>query len=127
MPELLPDSLVEARAGELCQVADRVEEADLERGPGREVGDLAAVDRDLDRLALWRVADVEHVTGGDDQRPRGQGVRRDVADHVSLHAPGQDRPLVGEVVPGRAGGGRGDEAVAADVADLLAGNPVAEL
>ena len=105
-----------------------VDEADLQRRarrPGRR--NVAAVDRDFDRLAAGGVADVEDVAGGDDQRPRGERVRRDVADHVSLHAPGEDRPLVGEVVAGRAGRGGGDEAVAADVADLLAGDPVAQL
>ena len=93
---------------------------------GRSV-EVGAVDRDFDRLAAGGVADVEDVAGGDDQGPRGQRVRRDVADRVSLHAPGQDRALVGEVVAGRADRGGGDEAVAADVADLLAGEPVAEL
>ena len=70
---------------------------------------------------------MEDVAGGDDQGARGQRVRRDVADRVSLHPPGQDRPLVGEVVAGGADRGGGDEPVAADVADLLAGEPVAEL
>src|SRR5215207_8906867 len=127
MTELLPNALVEARAWQLREAADRVDETDLERGAGLEVGDLAAVDGDFDRLAIGRVEDVEDVARGDDQRPRRQRVRRDVADHVPLHPPGQDRPLVGEVVAGRPRRGGGDEAVATDMADLLPGDPVAEL
>src|SRR5215204_6375950 len=127
VPELLANAPVEARARQLRQPADRVDEADLERGPGPEVGDLAAIDGDFDRLAIGRVEDVEDVAGRDDQGPRRQRVRRDVADHVPLHPPGQDRALVGEVVAGRSRRGGGDEAVAADVADLLPGDPVAEL
>src|SRR3954471_24583639 len=101
MAELVPDALVEARAWELCQAADRVEEADLDLRPRRQLGDLAAVDGHLDRLPLPRVLDVQRVPRGTDERPRGQRVRSDVADHVALHAPGQDRALVGEVVAGR--------------------------
>src|SRR5436853_5813091 len=127
MAELLPDALVEAGPGKLRQTAYRVDEADLQRGAGLEVGDLAPVDGNFDRLALGRVEDVEDVARGDNQGARRQRVRRDVADHVPLHPPGQDRPLVGEVVAGRSRRGGGDESVAADVADLLSGDPVAEL
>src|SRR5690348_7919228 len=79
--ELLADSTVEARAGELRQGADAVDEANLERVAGGEVGGLDPVDRDFDRLAPRRVADVEDVARRHHQRPRGQRVRRDVADH----------------------------------------------
>ena len=54
-------------------------------------------------------------------------MRGDEADHVALDAPGEDRAAVGEVVAGRADRGRGDESVAAHVADLAAAEPVAEL
>src|SRR6201747_2818840 len=127
MSELLADALVEAGARQLGEAADAVGEADLERVAGRQVGEIGAVDRDFDRLAARGVADVEDVPRGDDQGTRGQRVRRDVADRVSLYPPGQDRPLVSQVVAGGANGRGGDEAVAADVADLLAGEPVAEL
>ena len=70
--ELLSYAAVEARPGQLRQAADRVEEANLERGPGVEVGDLAAVDGDFDRLAFGGVDDVQDVARSDNQRPRGQ-------------------------------------------------------
>src|SRR4051812_24627421 len=127
MAELVADALVEARTGELRQAADRVEEADLERRPGGKLGGLAAIHGDLDRLALGRVVDVEHVPRRAHEGAGGERVRRDVADDVALPPPGQNRSLVGEVVAGRADGSGSDEAVAADVPDLLAGNPIAEL
>ena len=73
------------------------------------------------------LATVQHVARGDHERPGGERVRGDEADHVALDAPGEDRPRVGEVVAGRAGRGRGDQPVAADVADLLAADAVGEL
>src|SRR3954454_8880573 len=127
MAELVSYALVEARTGELCEAADRIEEADLQILPRLQLGEPAAVDGHLDRLALRRVLDVENVAGGDDEGARGQRVRGDVADHVSLHSPGQDRTLVGEVVAGRTDRGGGDDAVAAHVPHLFAGDPVAEL
>ena len=95
--------------------------------PGASSADRLAVDGDVDRVAAGLVADPQDVVGGDDQRPRGQRVRRDVADHIALHPPGQDRAAVGEVVAGRPRRRRGDQPVAADVPDLLAGDRVAEL
>src|SRR3954451_18267587 len=50
MPELVSYALVEARSRQLRQAADRIEEADLELRPRRQLGDPAAVDGDLDRL-----------------------------------------------------------------------------
>ena len=127
MPELLADPVVEARARDLGQRGDAVAEAHLRRGAGGELGDRVAVDGDVDRVAPGRVADPKHVAGGDDERPRGQRVRGDVADHVALDPPGEDRAAVGEVVAGGSGRGRGDQPVAAHVADLLAGDRVAQL
>jgi len=127
MPELLPDPVVEARARELGQLACGVGEAHVEGGAGSEVARVGAVDGDVDRLAAGSVADAEHVAGGDDQGTRGEGVGGDVAHHVPLHPPGENRTLVGEVVSGRSCGCGGDQAVAAHVPDLLTGDPVAQL
>src|SRR5258707_559494 len=63
--ELLPDPLIEAGARQLGEATDRLDEADFERGAGGELGELAAVDRDFDRLATGGVADMEDVTRGD--------------------------------------------------------------
>ena len=41
-------------------------------------------------------------SGRDHERPRGERVRRDERHHVALHAPGEHRPAVGEVVARRA-------------------------
>src|SRR5690349_13700349 len=127
MAELLPDPVVEARAGKLREPAYPVREAHVEGRPGRQRRRRRAVDRDVDRLAARGIADAEHVAGSDDERSGGQRVGRDVADDVTLHSPGEDRSLVGEVVAGGPGRGRGDEPVAAHVADLLAGDAIAEL
>ena len=78
--ELLAYPLVEAGAGELGEAADAVGEADLRASPGASVAGLRAVDGDVDRVAALGVADVEDVAGGDDQGPRGERVRGDVAD-----------------------------------------------
>ncbi|HWO84806.1 MAG TPA: NAD(+)/NADH kinase, partial [Solirubrobacterales bacterium] len=68
---------------------DRVAELSY-RIAGEEVGHVRC-----DGLAAGSVSDVEDVARGDDERARGQRVGRDVADHVALHAPGQDRALIG--------------------------------
>src|SRR6185312_11318038 len=125
--ELVADPPVEAGAGQLGEAAGGVDEADLELFAGGELAELVAVEGDFDRLAGGRVADREDVGRRDHQGSRGQRVRGDVADHVPLHPPGQDRPLVGEVVAGRADRGGGNQPVAADVSDLVGGDPVAQL
>ena len=127
LPELLADPLVEVRARQLSQAADRLLEADLELVARRQLPRRLAVERDLDGLAPRRVANLERVVGRHDQRARGEGVRRDEADHVSLHAPRQDRPGVGEVVARRPGGRRGHQPVAADAPHLLVADRVREL
>src|SRR5680860_1739139 len=109
MAELLAYPLVEARSRQLGETGGVVDEADRQRRSGLQRAAVFAVDRDVDRLAPAGIADVQDVAGGDDEGPRGQRVRGDVGDHVALHAPGEDRPLVGEVVAGRAGRGGGDE------------------
>src|ERR1700709_2568881 len=116
MTELLADALVEAGARQLGEAADAVGEAALERVAGPQGGAIGAVHPALDRRAARGVADVEDVPRGDDQGTRGQRVRRDVADRVSLYPPGQDRPLVSQVVAGGANGRGGDQAAAAALA-----------
>src|SRR3954449_4433729 len=127
MAELLAYSVIEAGARELGELADRVDEAQVEGGAGCEGARQSAVDGDVDRLAARGVADGEDILWGDHKGAGGERMRRDVADHVALRAPGEDRALVGEVVARRAGRRRRDEAVAAHIADLLAGDPVAQL
>src|SRR5581483_9481841 len=56
-----------------------------------------------------------------------EGVGGDEADREALDAPGEHGAAVGEVVAGGAGRRRRDQPVAADVADLLAGDAVGEL
>ena len=86
-----------------------------------------AVERDLNRLAARGVPHLERIVWSHNERPRGQRVGRDEADHVALHAPGQDRSSVGEVVAGRARR-RGDrEPVAADATDLVRADRVGEI
>src|SRR4029077_20901450 len=77
--------------------------------------------------AVGRVAHREDGDRGDDQGAGGERVGGDVADHIALHAPGQDRALVGEVVAGRADRGGGDESVAAHVAHLGGGDSGGQL
>src|SRR4051794_7141964 len=110
--ELLANALVEARPRKLREAADALGEADLQRRPRLQLTDVLAVERGVDRLVAGGVADVEDVGGSDDESARGQRVGRDVADDVSLHPPGKDRALVGEVVAGRANRRGGDEPVA---------------
>src|SRR5215218_5724332 len=127
LPELLPDAVVEVRARQLGEPADGLLEADLQLGARGELSRPLPVEGDLDRLAPGRVSDVQRIARRDHQSARGERVRRDEADHIPLHAPGEDRTGVGEVVAGRSGGGRGDQPVAADVADLLLPDRVGEL
>src|SRR4051794_7880349 len=103
--ELLADAVIEARAWELSELSDHVDEADIQGSVGDESACLGTVDRDVYRRTPGRIADGEHVLGGDDEGASGEGVGSDVADHVALHAPGEDRALVGKVVAGRAGRG----------------------
>ena len=100
---------------------------DLGLGARFELADGVAVYGDVHRLAAGGVGDPQRVARGHNQRPRRQRVWRDVADHEPLDPPGEDRPVVGEVVAGRAHRRRRDQAVAADVAHLLVAEAVAEL
>ena len=95
--------------------------------PGAELDHRAPVDVDLDRLVARAVVDRQQVVGRDDERARGQRVRRDEGDDEARHAPGQHRPAVGEVVARRALRRGDDEAVAAHAADLLARERVGEV
>src|SRR3954452_5250401 len=118
-PELLPDATVEAPARQLGETADRLREANLELITRRQLPRRLAVERDLDRLATGGVSHHQGIVGRDDECPGGEGVRRDEADHIPLHAPGEDRPRVGEVVASRARGGGGHQPVAPDAPHLL--------
>src|SRR5437763_4843026 len=100
VPELLPDPLVEARALYLGEAADALVKGDLGLVARRKRAELLAVDRDVDRLAAGCVSDSQDVVGGDHQRPGVERVRRYVADDIPLHAPGENRPAVREVVSG---------------------------
>src|ERR1044072_6829944 len=99
MAELLPVAVIEAGAGQLGEAPHFPGEADLQRGAGLQRSHLLAADRDLDRLrappggaalrpplvpaapraparlAARRVADGEHIAGGDDEGARGERVR----------------------------------------------------
>ena len=86
----------------------------------RQLGHRASVDVELHGLLAARVVDGQQIVRRDDQRARGERVRRDEGDDEALDAPGQHGPAVGEVVARRALR-RGDhEPVAAHAADLLA-------
>ena len=81
----------------------------------RSVAGRAAVGRATSTGSSPRaVVDRQHVARRHDQRARGERVRRDEGDDVALHAPGQHRAAVGEVVARGALRGGDHEAVAAD-------------
>src|SRR6201990_1369017 len=59
--ELVADPSVEARAGQLGEPADRLDEAHLQLLAAREEPELLPVEGDFDRLAVGRVGDGEDV------------------------------------------------------------------
>src|SRR5262245_58873435 len=61
--ELLANPQIEAGSGQLGEPANVLREPDLELVTRAERPDLAAVDRDVDRLAARSVADEEDVFG----------------------------------------------------------------
>ena len=73
------------------------------------------------------VGHLQRVVGRHHERAGGERVRGDEGDDVALHSPGQHRTAVGEVVAGRARRGGDHQAVAANLAELLALHRVGEL
>src|SRR5215212_6666900 len=101
--ELLADAAIEVRPRHLREPPRVVTEAHLDLVTWSELADVLPVEGDVDRVASGLVTHLEDVVGGDDQGPRGERVRGNEADHISLHPPREDRPLVGEVVAGGSG------------------------
>src|ERR1700752_1660444 len=125
--ELLADAAIEVRSRELRQAADPLPEPHLELVSARQFADRSPGQDHRYRIPAGAVADGQDVVGRNNQSPGGERVRGDEADHVPLDAPGQDRTLVGEVVAGGPGGGGGDQAVTANVADFLPPEAIGKL
>ena len=124
--ELVPETVVEGRAGRLREAHLGVLEPDLELLPRCERADGAPVGGHVHVVAARAVQDVEDVVGRDDKRARRERMRRDEGDDEPLHAPGEHRPAVGEVVARRAGRRGGNETVAAHLAEAVARDRVAQ-
>src|SRR5215208_565536 len=125
--ELLADAAVEGLSGQLRERAQAGVEGDLHLTAARELRDGLSVEHDVHRLAPGLVDHAQDVVGRNHQRPRGERVRSDEADHVALDSPREDRALVGEVVAGGSDRRRGHQPVATHVTDLLPAEPVREL
>ena len=91
-----------SRPGSWASSAVDARELDVDVLARLQLDHRAPVDVDLDRLLARAVVDRQQVVGRDDERARGQRVRRDERDDEARHAPRQHRPAVGEVVARRA-------------------------